>query len=88
MVGQSSTITLSFRNPLKITLTNCVFNYAGPGISKNKTLKFRDVGPLEDIQVEHELVPQKSGRQQIIATFTSDQLVDVTGSATVDVYEE
>ncbi|XP_044576670.1 hemocyte protein-glutamine gamma-glutamyltransferase-like isoform X2 [Cotesia glomerata] len=88
MVGQSSTITLSFRNPLKIALTNCVFNYAGPGISKNKTLKFRDVGPLEDIQVEHELVPQKSGRQQIIATFTSDQLVDVTGSATVDVYEE
>lgn len=80
-------IALSFKNPLKIALTNCVFNYAGPGISKNKTLKYRDVAPLEDIRVEHQFVPQKSGRQQIIATFTSKQLVDVTGSTTVDVLD-
>ncbi|KAK0181356.1 hypothetical protein PV327_003648 [Microctonus hyperodae] len=88
VVGKPVKITLSFKNPLKITLTNCVFNYAGPGLSKNKMLKFRDVAPLESVRVEHELVPQRSGAQKIIATFTSKELVDVTGSAAVDVLEE
>ncbi|KYM93428.1 PREDICTED: hemocyte protein-glutamine gamma-glutamyltransferase-like [Cyphomyrmex costatus] len=87
VVGQPSTITLSFKNPLKRTLTNCQFNYAGPGLSRNKTLTFRDVRPEEDVYVEHQLVPQKPGEQKIIATFTSKELVDITGCATVDVLE-
>ncbi|KAG5310071.1 TGMH glutamyltransferase, partial [Acromyrmex insinuator] len=87
IVGQPSTITLSFKNPLKKTLTNCQFNYAGPGLSRNKTLTFRDVGPEENVYVEHQLVPQKPGEQKIIATFTSKELVDITGCATVDVLE-
>ncbi|XP_071559341.1 hemocyte protein-glutamine gamma-glutamyltransferase [Temnothorax nylanderi] len=86
-VGKPSTITLSFKNPLKRILTNCQFNYAGPGLSRNKTLAFRDVGPEEDVYVEHQLVPQKSGEQKIIATFTSKELVDITGCATVDVLD-
>ena len=87
VVGQPSTITLSFKNPLKRSLTNCQFNYAGPGLSRNKTLAFKDVGPEEDVYVEHQLVPQKPGEQKIIATFTSKELVDITGCATVDVLE-
>ena len=75
-------------NPLKKTLTDCKFNYAGPGLSKNKTLAFRDVGPEEEVRVEHQLVPQKAGPQKIIATFTSKELTDITGSAAVDVEEE
>jgi len=78
---------LSFKNPLKRILTKCEFNYAGPGLSRNKTLLFRDVEPEEDVYVEHQLVPQKSGEQKIIATFTSKELVDITGCATVDVLE-
>ncbi|XP_043278187.1 hemocyte protein-glutamine gamma-glutamyltransferase-like [Venturia canescens] len=88
VVGRPATITLSFVNPLKKTLTNCVFNYAGPGLSKNKKIQFRDVAPEEDVRVEHQLVPQKAGPQKIIATFTSKQLTDVTGSAAIDVYDE
>ncbi|KZC05406.1 PREDICTED: hemocyte protein-glutamine gamma-glutamyltransferase-like [Dufourea novaeangliae] len=88
MVGKPSTITLSFKNPLRRILTECKFNYAGPGLSKNKTLMFRDVGPEEDVYVEHQLVPQKSGPQKIIATFTSKQLLDITGSAAIDVLDE
>ncbi|GAB1865095.1 Hemocyte protein-glutamine gamma-glutamyltransferase [Camponotus japonicus] len=87
VVGQPSTIILNFKNPLKRSLTNCQFNYAGPGLSRNKTLAFRDVEPEEDVYVEHQLVPQKSGEQKIIATFTSKELVDITGCATVDVLE-
>lgn len=88
VVGKPVTIMLSFKNPLKWTLSNCEFNYAGPGLSKNKTLKYRDVEPLEDVSVEHQLVPRKSGPQKIVATFTSKQLIDVTGSASVDVLDE
>lgn len=87
-MGKPSTISLSFKNPLKRTLTECKFNYAGPGLSKNKTLAFRDVDPEEDVYVEHQLVPQKSGPQKIIATFTSKELVDITGSAAIDVLDE
>lgn len=87
MVGRPSTISLSFKNPLQKTLTDCKFNYAGPGLTKNKTLSFRDVEPEEDVYVEHQLVPQRAGSQKIIATFTSKELVDVTGSTNVDVYD-
>jgi len=50
-------------------------------------LAFRDVGPEEDVYVEHQFVPQKFGEQKIIATFTSKELVDITGCTTVDVLE-
>ncbi|XP_033341899.2 hemocyte protein-glutamine gamma-glutamyltransferase [Megalopta genalis] len=86
-VGKPSTISLSFVNPLRRVLTDCKFNYAGPGLSKNKTLVFRNVQPEEHIYVEHQLIPQKSGSQKIIATFSSKQLVDITGSASVDVLD-
>lgn len=86
-VGVPSTITLSFKNPLKMPLTECKFNYAGPGLSKNKTIGFRDVDPEEEVYVEHQLVPQKPGAQKVIATFTSRELVDVTGSAAIDVLD-
>ena len=86
-MGRPATIILSFKNPLKRTLTNCRFNYAGPGLSKNKTLEYKDVGPEEEVYVEHQLVPQKPGAQKIVATFTSKQLVDITGSISVDVFD-
>ncbi|XP_003491121.1 hemocyte protein-glutamine gamma-glutamyltransferase [Bombus impatiens] len=88
VVGKPSIISLRFKNPLKRVLTECMFNYAGPGLTRNKTLAFRDIEPEEDVYVEHQLIPQKAGAQKIIATFTSKQLVDVTGSAAIDVLDE
>ncbi|XP_016912999.1 hemocyte protein-glutamine gamma-glutamyltransferase [Apis cerana] len=86
-IGKPSIISLRFKNPLQRVLTDCKFNYAGPGLTRNKTLAFRDVDPEEDVYVEHQLVPQKAGSQKIIATFTSKELVDVTGSAVIDVLD-
>lgn len=86
-VGKPSIISLRFKNPLQRVLTDCKFNYAGPGLTRNKTLAFRDVDPEEDVYVEHQLIPQKAGSQKIIATFTSKELVDVTGSAVIDVLD-
>ncbi|XP_066591017.1 hemocyte protein-glutamine gamma-glutamyltransferase-like [Prorops nasuta] len=88
VVGRPSTIVLSFKNPLMRTLTECKFNYAGPGLSKNKTIEFRDVEPEEEVHVEHQLIPQKSGNQKIVATFTSKELLDITGSASIEVLDE
>lgn len=84
-VGKPATISLSFKNPLKIKLTNCKFNYAGPGLTKNKIMLFRDVDPEEFVYAEHQLVPQKSGQQKIVATFSSNELIDIIGSAVVEV---
>ncbi|XP_060814180.1 hemocyte protein-glutamine gamma-glutamyltransferase-like [Bombus pascuorum] len=88
VVGKPSIISLRFKNPLKRVLTQCTFNYSGPGLTRNKTLAFRDIEPEEDVYVEHQLIPQKAGAQKIIATFTSKELVDVTGSAAIDVLDE
>ena len=87
VVGRPSIIILRFKNPLKLVLTNCKFNYAGPRLSRNKTLEYRDIEPEEDVYVEHQLVPQQAGQQKIVATFTSKQLVDITGSISVDVLD-
>ncbi|XP_044019930.1 hemocyte protein-glutamine gamma-glutamyltransferase-like isoform X1 [Aphidius gifuensis] len=88
IVGRPSAVTLSFNNPLKKMLHDCVFNYAGPGVSKNKTIHFRDVEPLEEVRIQHQFIPQKEGKQKIIATFTSKELDDVTGSVEVEVLKE
>lgn len=66
-------------------LHNCVFNYAGPGVLKNKTIYFRDVEPLEEVRIQHQFIPERQGKQKIVATFTSKELDDVTGSVEVEV---
>lgn len=88
LVGRESIVSLSFKNPLRRTLTQCQFNCAGPGLSRNQTIEFRDIAPEEEVRVEHSVVAQRPGPQRIIATFTSKELTDITGSASIDVLEE
>lgn len=47
-----------------------------------------DVKPGGLLKVEAQVIPKSAGEQKIIATFASKELVDITGSALVNVYEE
>ena len=69
-----------------MTLKNCKFNYGGLRLLKNELISYRDVKPEELVQVEHQFVPKRAENQTIVATFTSNELIGITGSASVYVY--
>lgn len=81
-------VTLRFVNPLRKVLTNCMFNIAGPGLVKKLVLQHPDVKPGALVKATVDITPKIIGEQKLIVTFTSSELVDITGSAKVEVYEE
>ncbi|XP_031346704.1 hemocyte protein-glutamine gamma-glutamyltransferase-like [Photinus pyralis] len=81
-------VKLSFVNPLKKRLTNCKFQLAGPSLVRNQGIGHRDVGPGGLVEVETQMVPQVAGEQTIVATFAARELMDITGSVKVDVYDD
>lgn len=80
-----TTITLKFVNPLKKVLTNCKFNVSGPTLLRNQVVPYPDAKPGALIKVDVEIVPKTDGEQKLVATFTSKQLIDITGSAKFEV---
>jgi hypothetical protein len=38
--------------------------------------------------VEHSFTPQRAGRQKLVGTFTSKELLDITGSTEIEIFEE
>ncbi|XP_059479361.1 hemocyte protein-glutamine gamma-glutamyltransferase-like [Neocloeon triangulifer] len=81
-----SSIEFSVKNPLKTTLHNCKLQYEGPHVlTPNVTLSMADIGPETEITVKGDVTPIRKGKFPLVAVFTSDELVDITGSATVDV---
>nr|CAD7195290.1 unnamed protein product [Timema douglasi] len=87
-VNQPTVVKFSFTNPLKITLTKCQFKYEGPGVTKNKTIPYRDIRAGELVVLEHRFTPMRAGAQKLIATFSSTELLDITGAASIDVYDD
>lgn len=75
-------------NPLKKILTNCKFNISGPTLARGLALQHPDVKPGGLVKAIVQITPKIIGEQKLIATFTSSELVDITGSAKVEVYEE
>lgn len=75
-------------NPLKKILTNCKFNISGPTLLRNQVVPYPDVKPGALVKVDADIVPKIDGEQKLIATFTSKQLLDITGSAKFEVIGE
>jgi transglutaminase 1 len=40
------------------------------------------------VKVEHSFTPQRAGRQKLVGTFSSKELVDITGSTEIEIFEE
>nr|CAD7411873.1 unnamed protein product [Timema poppensis] len=87
-VNQPTVVKFSFTNPLKITLTKCQFKYEGPGVTRNKTIPYRDIRAGELVVLEHRFTPMRAGAQKLVATFSSTELLDITGAASIDVYDD
>ncbi|XP_076358811.1 hemocyte protein-glutamine gamma-glutamyltransferase-like [Tachypleus tridentatus] len=84
-VGRPFELVITFQNPLKRTLEDCVFNIEGPGIAGPYHSKFRDIKPGESITHNEKLVPQQPGSKTIFVTFSSRQLIQLMGSKHIEV---
>lgn len=81
-------VMLDFTNPLDRTLTDCKFNISGTALIRNQVIGYKDVPPKAAIKANVSLIPKSAGDHTIVATFTSKQLLDVTGSTQIEVFEE
>ncbi|XP_059057933.1 hemocyte protein-glutamine gamma-glutamyltransferase-like [Achroia grisella] len=88
MFWQPATAVLSFDNPLEFTLTGCECRLASSGISgRTLRLPVGDVDPQGQFAVEIPIQPSRLGNVNFVATFTSAELKDVHGAASVEVYD-
>lgn len=86
-VDEEANFTLGFKNPLNKSLTGCEFNISGPGvIPKTVFIPYRDVRPNETFSVVTPLTTRNAGDFKLVATFTSRELSDITGSAKLEVF--
>ncbi|XP_056638436.1 hemocyte protein-glutamine gamma-glutamyltransferase-like [Diorhabda sublineata] len=85
VVKQPASISLKFVNPLKKNLTDCKFHISGASLVRNQIIVHPDVRPGTVIRIDTTIVPKTEGEQKLVATFSSKQLLDITGTAKVDV---
>ncbi|XP_046746451.1 hemocyte protein-glutamine gamma-glutamyltransferase-like [Diprion similis] len=88
VMEQPAMLSLTFTNPLKKMLTDCKINLSSSGFRSTKEMSLKDVAPSKMVHVIHQAVPYMDGKHNIVVTFTSKELCDVTGLATVEVIEE
>lgn len=85
-VNETTNCSLALTNPLNFAFTNCVFNISGSGIVKRAIkVPFRDIRGKESIKITVPVTGVTKGNFKIIATFTSAQLSNITGSVDVNV---
>lgn len=87
-INKETEIILRFKNPLQKMLTNCKFSIGGSGLIKNQILPYENIAPNENVVFTTTVVPKKVGEQTVIATFSSRELTDITGSIKVEVIED
>lgn len=81
-------VTLRFTNPIKKELTRCQFSVSGPALLRNQIIEHADVEPEGLVKGFLMITPKIAGEQTIIATFSSKELLDISGSAKVTVTQE
>ncbi|KAJ8949973.1 hypothetical protein NQ318_002381 [Aromia moschata] len=68
-------------------LTKCRFNISGPTLLRNQMISYQNVKPGALIKTIVDIVPKIEGEQKLVATFTSKELMDITGSIKVQVVQ-
>jgi len=86
-VGRPLVVDVSFINPLAVTLTDCKLMIEGPGVERTKTIQLRDVKPGDVVSEVVALRPRRGGIREVMATFSSKQLVGLNGSVEIRIDE-
>ncbi|KAK3799550.1 hypothetical protein RRG08_019350 [Elysia crispata] len=73
---------VKFTNPLSISLTGASFNLEGASVMSADTYQIpHPIKPGQEVTHDFVICPRRSGVREVAATFTSDQLSGVDGSA-------
>ncbi|XP_033631824.1 protein-glutamine gamma-glutamyltransferase K-like [Asterias rubens] len=84
-VGQFFSATVTFTNPLDIMLQDCFFHTEGPAVLIHKKETFRNIKPKETVIYTVRVIAKKPpGKKDIIVSFSSVDLIGVSGKATVN----
>jgi hypothetical protein len=83
--GRLGRIKLSFVNPLDVELTNCRLTTEAPGTIREVREKLPDVGPKATFIHSVLVTPRKSGSTCLVASFSSEEMIDVHGSVKLDI---
>ncbi|XP_064634743.1 protein-glutamine gamma-glutamyltransferase K-like [Lineus longissimus] len=83
--GKTFKLVMKFTNPLQVALNNCSFTSESRGMVRGHIETSGNVKPGAEVVHTMELTPRRAGRRTIIATFSSDQLSDVTGMSTITI---
>lgn len=72
---------------MNIPLTECYWTVEGPGLQRPRRVRYRDCRPGELVSFTEMFIPRRPGDRKLVATFTSRQISDITGSQTVLVHQ-
>lgn len=64
-------------------LTECTYTIEGPGVSKAKENKFRDVKPNEVVTLSESFTAKKAGVKKIVVNFNSKQVHNIHGTSDI-----
>lgn len=81
--GEKCNVKFSFKNPLDMPLTECTYTIEGPGVSKAKENKFRDVKPNEVVTLSESFTAKKAGVKKIVVNFNSKQVHNIHGTSDI-----
>ncbi|CAI9723145.1 hemocyte protein-glutamine gamma-glutamyltransferase-like isoform X1 [Octopus vulgaris] len=80
-------VEVSFTNPLKVALTNCILTVEGPGLQRPQTHPQCDVKPNETFHTTLKLTPIRVGTRSVCVGFTSEQLAGLEQESEIEVTE-
>lgn len=69
-------------------MTKCKFRIAGPTLLRNQEIPYQNVKPGQLVKVDTQITPKTSGEQKIVATFSSKELLDISGTAKVEIFDD
>ncbi|KAM8945855.1 protein-glutamine gamma-glutamyltransferase E-like [Pelodytes ibericus] len=89
VLGSPLKVEVTFTNPLKKPVTNCVLTAEGSGVTQEVIQK--SIGVLESTQkisISLDTVPFMPGTKQLLINLISDEFHDIKGFITIDVTED
>lgn len=84
-VGEEYEAVISFNNPLNRALTKCEFSVEGAGLQTPLKIKSNTIGPHAEGKTSIKLTARRVGEREIVASFDSKEIADLSGSAVIHV---
>ncbi|XP_040568202.1 hemocyte protein-glutamine gamma-glutamyltransferase [Lepeophtheirus salmonis] len=83
--GQLAKFRISFRNPLHIPLTNCKLRMGAAGLFSELKTNVDTLAPHATLTHTMAVKLKRSGTGSVVATFSANEMVDLSGSAKIEI---